>query len=85
MLYAALLTPVLALAALLLMDRLDRWAARGDPRPAGDGRVGAHPKPARPPAGGRRPGHTMGHRFGHFDQAPVARSGRPGRRPAWTS
>ena len=53
MLYAALLTPVLALPALLLMDRLDRWVAGADPPPAGDGRVGAHPKPARPPVGGR--------------------------------
>jgi hypothetical protein len=84
MLYAALLTPLLALPALLLMDRLDRWAARPDRGSVGDGRVGAHPKPARPPVGGRRPGHTMRPGFGHWDQAPVTRSGRPGRRRALT-
>ena len=35
LLYGALLTPILALPALLLMERLDRWVAGAEPRSAG--------------------------------------------------
>jgi hypothetical protein len=34
MLYLTLLTPILALPAVLLMDRFERWASGGRPAPA---------------------------------------------------
>ena len=82
LLYGALLTPILALPALLLMERLDRWATGAEPRPAGS--FGALPGRARSPAMGRGSGPDSGRSFSHRRHAPVAQPGRRRRQRALT-
>jgi hypothetical protein len=85
LLYGALLTPILALPALLLMERLDRWATGAAPRSAGVGSFGAHPRRVRPPAVGRPPSPDSGRGFNQRREAPATQPGRRGSQRALTS
>jgi hypothetical protein len=84
-LYGALLTPILALPALLLMERLDRWVAGAESPSAGAGGFGAQPRRARAPAVGRRPGADSGRGFSQRRAAPAAQPGRRRSQRALTS
>ena len=58
MLYLTLLTPILALPAVLLMDRVERWATGGRPGPAHVApmaRVASGPREPLPQRGRPRP------------------------------
>ena len=85
LLYGALLTPILALPALLLMERLDRWVAGAEPRSAGVGSFGAPPGQARSAAVGRRPGPDSGRGFSQRREAPATQPGRHRSQRALTS
>jgi hypothetical protein len=84
LLYGALLTPILALPALLLMERLDRWATGGEPRSAGAGSFGTHAPGARSPAVGR-PGPDSVRGFSQRRAAPATQPERRRSQRALTS
>jgi len=90
MLYAvllcgALLTPLLALPALVLMERLDRWATGAEPRSAGAGSFSGHRRLARSPAVAPHPGPDSGRRVSQRRQAPATPPGRHHSQRAVTS
>jgi hypothetical protein len=85
LLYGTLLTPILAWPALLLMDRLEQWVTRADPRSAGAACVGARTRPTRAPAGGHPASPGLGRSLSPSYRPPLAQPGRPGSQPAVTS